>query len=87
MLVGVIGMGSMGMGAALSLLRAGHAVTGCDMRDTARAEFAAAGGAAVATTADIPDGTEALLVLVVNAQQTEAALFGEAGAATHPVAW
>ena len=82
MRVGVIGMGSMGMGAALSLLRAGHAVTGCDMRDTARAEFAAAGGAAVATTADIPDGTEALLVLVVNAQQTEAALFGEAGAAT-----
>ena len=82
MRVGVIGMGSMGMGAALSLLRTGHAVTGCDMRDTARAEFAAAGGAAVATTADIPDGTEALLVLVVNAQQTEAALFGEAGAAT-----
>ncbi len=82
MRVGVIGMGSMGMGAALSLLRAGHAVTGCDMRDTARAEFAAAGGAAVATTAEIPLGSEALLVLVVNAQQTEAALFGDAGAAT-----
>ncbi len=81
MRVGVIGMGSMGMGAALSLLKAGHAVTGCDMRDTARAEFTAAGGAAVATTAEIPHGTEALLILVVNAQQTEAALFGEAGAA------
>ncbi len=81
MRVGVIGMGSMGMGAALSLLRAGHAVTGCDMRDTARAEFAEAGGTAVATTAEIPAGTQALLVLVVNAQQTEAAVFGEAGAA------
>jgi len=81
MRVGVIGMGSMGMGAALSLLKAGHAVTGCDMRAAARDEFTAAGGAAIATTAELPEGTEALLLLVVNAQQTEAALFGETGAA------
>lgn len=81
MKVGVIGLGSMGMGAALSLLRAGHEVTGCDMRAEAREEFAAAGGRAVARAAEMPAGTEALLVLVVNAAQTEAALFGEGGAA------
>ncbi|MBR0645183.1 L-threonate dehydrogenase [Plastoroseomonas hellenica] len=81
MRVGVIGMGSMGMGAALSLLHAGQDVTGCDMREAARAEFAAAGGRAVASPDALPEGTEALVVLVVNAQQTEAALFGEAGAA------
>ncbi|MBR0655311.1 L-threonate dehydrogenase [Plastoroseomonas arctica] len=83
MRVGVIGMGSMGMGAALSLLKAGHTVTGCDMREAARAEFAAAGGAAIASAAELPKGTEALLLLVVNAQQTEAAIFGESGAAAH----
>jgi 3-hydroxyisobutyrate dehydrogenase-like beta-hydroxyacid dehydrogenase len=81
MKVGVIGLGSMGMGAALSLVRAGHEVTGCDMRAEAREEFAAAGGRAVARAAEMPAGTEAVLVLVVSAAQTEAALFGEGGAA------
>ncbi|HWL81128.1 MAG TPA: L-threonate dehydrogenase [Roseomonas sp.] len=80
MQVGVIGLGSMGMGAALSLLRAGLKVTGCDPRAAAREEFIAAGGAAVASAAELPQGTEALVVLVVNAAQTEAALFGPEGA-------
>jgi len=80
MQVGVIGLGSMGMGAALSLLRAGLKVTGCDPRAAARDEFIAAGGAAVGSAAELPQGTEALVVLVVNATQTEAALFGPEGA-------
>ncbi len=82
MQVAVIGLGSMGMGAALSLLRAGGMkVTGCDMREAARAEFAAAGGLAVARAAEIPSGTEAVLVLVVNAAQARGALFGAEGCA------
>lgn len=81
MKVGVIGLGSMGMGAALSCLRAGLAVTGCDPREAARAEFAAAGGHAVASAAELPQGTEAVVVLVVNAAQAEAALFGSEGCA------
>ncbi|GGJ06419.1 L-threonate dehydrogenase [Neoroseomonas lacus] len=80
MKVGVIGLGSMGMGAALSLLRAGHDVTGCDMRETARAEFAEAGGGVAAKASELPQGLEALVVLVVNAAQTEAAVFGADGA-------
>jgi 3-hydroxyisobutyrate dehydrogenase-like beta-hydroxyacid dehydrogenase len=81
MRVGVIGLGSMGMGAALSCLRAGLSTTGCDMREAARAEFVAAGGAAVASAAELPEGTQAVLLLVVNAAQTEAALFGPEGCA------
>lgn len=81
MRVGVIGLGSMGMGAALSLLRAGLDVTGCDPRPAARDEFIAAGGTAVAKASDLPAGMEALVVLVVNAAQTEAAVFGPDGAA------
>ena len=81
MRVGGIGFGSMGMGAALSLLRAGVEVTGCDPRAAARDEFIAAGGAAVAKASDLPTGMEALVVLVVNAAQTEAAVFGAEGAA------
>jgi 3-hydroxyisobutyrate dehydrogenase-like beta-hydroxyacid dehydrogenase len=81
MKVGVIGLGAMGMGAAKSCLRAGLDVTGCDMRDAARAEFTTAGGKASASAADLPQGMDAVLLLVVNAAQTEAALFGEAGCA------
>ncbi len=82
MRVGVIGLGSMGMGAALNLLKAaGMEVAGVDPREGARAEFVAAGGMGVARAADLPAGTEAVLVLVVNAQQADAALFGPDGAA------
>ncbi|SFK16965.1 L-threonate dehydrogenase [Falsiroseomonas stagni] len=81
MKVAVIGLGAMGMGAALSCLRAGLATTGCDMRDTARADFAAAGGITAASAGEIADGTDAVLLLVVNAAQTEAALFGPGGCA------
>jgi 3-hydroxyisobutyrate dehydrogenase-like beta-hydroxyacid dehydrogenase len=82
MRVGVIGLGAMGMGAALSCLRAGLDTTGCDLRETARAEFAAAGGAACATPGSLPPGCDAVILLVVNAAQTEAALFGPDGAAS-----
>ena len=82
MRVGVIGLGSMGMGAALNLLKAeGMQVAGVDPRDSAQAEFTAAGGTGLGRAADLPAGTEAVLVLVVNAQQADAALFGPDGAA------
>ena len=81
MKVGVIGLGSMGMGAALNLLKtSGASVTGVDPREAARAEFSAAGGSAVASTADLPEGTDAVLGMVVNAKQAEGALFGPQGA-------
>ena len=79
MKVGVIGLGTMGMGAALNLLRKGHAVTGCELREAGRAEFAAAGGAAVASPAELPADLEAVVVFVITAAQTEQVLFGENG--------
>ena len=82
MRVAVIGLGSMGMGAALNLLRTpGLDVTGCDPRQAARDEFAAAGGIVVDRAAGLPQDTEAVLVLVVSAGQAEAALFGREGCA------
>jgi 3-hydroxyisobutyrate dehydrogenase-like beta-hydroxyacid dehydrogenase len=81
MRVGVIGLGAMGMGAAKSCLRAGLVTAGCDLRDAARADFIAAGGTASASPKALPDGLDAVLLLVVNAAQTEAALFGPEGAA------
>ena len=79
MKVGVIGLGTMGMGAALNLHRKGHAVTGCEPREAARAEFAAAGAKAVASADALPADLEAVVVFVINAAQTEEVLFGPRG--------
>jgi L-threonate 2-dehydrogenase len=79
MKVAVIGLGTMGMGAALNLVRKGHQVTGCDVREVARAELTNAGGAAVADTSELPADTEAVVVFVVNAAQTDDVLFGPRG--------
>lgn len=81
MQIGVIGLGSMGMGAALNLVKHGHAVHGCELREAARAELVAAGGQAVARPDALPEGLEALVVFVVNAAQAEDVLFGPAGCA------
>ena len=74
MKVGVIGLGTMGMGAALNLLGKGHDVTGCETREAGRTEFMAAGGAAVGSPAEFPADLEAVVVFVVNAAQTETVL-------------
>jgi 3-hydroxyisobutyrate dehydrogenase-like beta-hydroxyacid dehydrogenase len=79
MKVGVIGLGTMGMGAALNLHRKGHQVTGCDTRPEGRAEFASVGGAVAGSAAELPADTEAVVVFVVNAAQTEQVLFGPQG--------
>ena len=77
--VGIIGLGSMGMGAALNLVKAGHRVCGAELRETARAELIAAGGQAVSRGGEMPAGLEALVVFVVNAAQVDDVLFGEHG--------
>jgi len=83
MRVGVIGLGSMGMGAALNLVRAGHDVIGCELREAGRVELQQAGGIAVDSAAKLPDGLEALVVFVVNAAQANDVLFGDAGCLAH----
>ncbi len=76
----VIGLGAMGLGMARSALRAGLPTAGCDLREAARADFAADGGRACETPAEAAAGCDALAVVVVNANQTEAVLFGRGGA-------
>jgi L-threonate 2-dehydrogenase len=79
--VGVIGLGAMGMGMAQSLLRAGLEVHVCDVRPDAVAKLVKAGAHGAASPAELASRVDALLTVVVNAQQTEQVLFGEQGAA------
>jgi L-threonate 2-dehydrogenase len=77
----VIGLGSMGSGMALSLLRAGFDVCGCDTSAVAMERFAAQGGATAATPAAAAKGADFVVSVVVNAAQTETILFGDNGVA------
>ncbi len=79
--IGVIGLGAMGMGVARSLLRAGFEVHVCDVRPEALAEAADAGAHPAASPAALGAIADAIVIVVVNAQQTEAVLFGDQGAA------
>lgn len=80
--VGLIGLGSMGIGVARSLLRSGFAVHAYDVRSEITKSFAAEGGHAAASPAEVGRQVRVMIVLVVNAAQTEAVLFGENGAAS-----
>jgi 3-hydroxyisobutyrate dehydrogenase len=81
--VGVIGLGAMGMGVAQSLLRSGFEVHVCDVRPEVVNKLVDAGARPAQSPASLGAAVDALIVLVVNAQQTEAVLFGEQGAAAH----
>ncbi len=82
--VGVVGLGAMGMGVARSLLRAGFSVHACDVRPEAVQAIVDQGGHRAESPAALAKQVDILIVLVVNADQTEAVLFGEsAGAAAH----
>ncbi len=77
--LGVVGLGSMGLGAALTALRKGVTTLGLDTRAEARQRFVAEGGSATESLAELGARCDAVLVLVVNAAQTEAVLFGPDG--------
>jgi putative dehydrogenase len=79
--LGVVGLGSMGFGAAVSAVKRGVATWGLDTRAEARERFAAAGGRATDTLAELGANCDVVVVLVVNAAQTDAVLFGENGLA------
>lgn len=74
MKVGVVGLGSMGFGMAASLLRAGHEVCGADVNPDAVARLRGLGAAEWGPV-------QALVVVVLNAAQVEAVLFGPQGVA------
>jgi len=79
--VGIIGLGSMGLGVARTLLAKGFAVNVYDVRPDAVKSFAREGGRGCANPGEVGARSGTVIVLVVNAEQTQEALFGKHGAA------
>ena len=78
MKIGVVGLGSMGYGIASSLLRAGHDVCGADINSVAVQRLLAE-GAVADDISNFAFDLEALVVVVLNADQVENVLFGQDG--------
>lgn len=81
--IGVVGLGSMGLGAAVSAHRRGFTTWGYDPRAEAGARFAAEGGRVARSLPELAAACDVVVVLVVNAAQTEDVLFGAEGLASH----
>ena len=80
--VAVVGLGAMGMGAALSCINAKLDTYGIDLNPTLLEKLKQAGAKEVATNTDgFADKLDAVLLLVVNANQVKSILFGENGLA------
>lgn len=82
--VAVIGLGAMGMGAAKSCVNAGLDTYGVDLNPVALQTLKDYGAKAVGKSAvDFAQELDAVVLLVVNAAQVKAVLFGENGLAQH----
>ncbi|WP_116134355.1 L-threonate dehydrogenase [Tropicimonas sp. IMCC34043] len=78
----VVGLGSMGMGAAVSCVRAGLRTCGIDLDAGRRQAFVESGAEDVAAAATNLSGAfDAVVVLVVNAAQARQAILGDGGIA------
>jgi 3-hydroxyisobutyrate dehydrogenase len=79
--IAVVGIGAMGSGMARSLREAGFAVRGFDIRPEALDAVRADGVEPAASSAEAGQGAEAAVVVVLNADQVEQAVFGPDGLA------
>ena len=76
--VAVFGLGSMGYGMGQSCLRAGFAVHGFDLDEARMASFQKEGGS-VGAVSDVSPTLDAVIIVVLNADQVADVLFGQEG--------
>lgn len=79
--VGIVGLGSMGLGTALALVDAGFDVVGCDVDAAALEKLNAGGGRTVESPAAVASEANIVLIVVVNSQQVDQVIFGKHGLA------
>lgn len=76
-----VGLGAMGAPMAKSLLSAGFGLNVFDVREENTQPLVEMGATGASSPREAAENAEALILMVVNAEQTGAALFGEDGAA------
>ncbi len=81
--VAVIGLGSMGMGAAKSAVSAGIETFGFDLNEDTMLDFSQYGGKTTNSLIESVKSVDVVLLMLVNANQCSQVLFGEGGIADH----
>jgi len=77
--VGVIGLGSMGLGSALALVEAGFDVVGFDLNAAAVEKLRVGGGRTAQSPSAVAAEANIVLIVVVNSEQVEQVIFGTDG--------
>ncbi len=76
---GIIGIGDMGSGIALNLIKNGFEVSGWDLLDQRMDAFSVMGGKANKNVADVGASADAVFVMVMNGDQVKEVLFAPDG--------
>jgi 3-hydroxyisobutyrate dehydrogenase-like beta-hydroxyacid dehydrogenase len=79
MIVGFIGLGTMGAPMARNILNKGHRLIGADVEPAAVAALTAAGAAAAATPKDVAAGSEIVITMLPDAPDVERVALGPDG--------
>ncbi len=79
--IGFIGLGTMGLPMAKNLLRAGHTVTGFDVKPAAIGALAESGGAAASSAIEAAENADFVITMLPVGEHVKDVLFGTAGIA------
>jgi 3-hydroxyisobutyrate dehydrogenase len=77
--IGLIGLGAMGRGAAINLIKHNFEVIGFDIRKESLDWLKEQGGVPVSSIAQLAEKVKIIISFVVNSEQTESVLYGDSG--------
>lgn len=80
---GVVGIGDMGSGLALNLIRNGYRVTGVDLKPERMAAFVEMGGIPASGPAEVGRAAEAVFVMVMTGDEAKQVILGPDGLVSH----
>lgn len=81
--VGIIGLGDMGSGLALNLIKHGFETKGLDLSEARMSSFIEIGGVAGKSITDIAQTTDAVFIMVMNGDQAKSIILGDNGLAVN----
>jgi len=79
MRTGVIGIGDMGSGLALNLIKNGFTTTGYDLKSSRMRAFAEMGGVVAHSVAEVGSKSDAVFVMVMHGHEAKDVILGEQG--------
>jgi 3-hydroxyisobutyrate dehydrogenase-like beta-hydroxyacid dehydrogenase len=77
--IGIVGLGDMGSGMSVNLLKAGYSLTGFDVNTARGQAFADLGGTLAGSSQEVGQNSDLVFVMVLNGAQAYEVICGESG--------